>query len=105
MDSRSKQLEQILASAAVDDVALHTRCKSWIQTTVKDNVAVRAFCIGVIGFIILMVLKPPFVMSFQYDERRPWKAVSSISWISVITTLAVLVLTAVVVPACVRSGT
>jgi len=44
---------------------------------------------ALVAFAILAILRPPFVMHFDYDRDRPWRGAQRISWLSVFVVCSV----------------
>ena len=47
---------------------------------------------------VLLAIRPPFVMSFEVDRQRPWRSVSSVSWISLLSSSAISTVVALLLP-------
>lgn len=43
----------------------------------------RALVAGATTLAALLVIRPPFVMSYRSDGQRPWRASATVSWPSV----------------------
>lgn len=56
-----------------------------LQQQLEESVALRAFFFASLACAVLLVTRPPFVMTFQYDKRKPWRAEASVSWSSLLT--------------------
>jgi len=41
---------------------------------------------------VLLVVRPPFVLRFEQDQRRPWRGTTSLSWSSVAVTVFLVAL-------------
>jgi len=52
--------------------------------------------LAVATVLLLILLRPPFVMAFEYDQRRPWRGGSHVSWLSITCVTSVVILVPVV---------
>ena len=50
---------------------------------VGGNPYALAVVTALFAVLILMCLRPPFILQFEMDRRRPWQAKTQISWIAV----------------------
>lgn len=82
-DLKSRQFAQVLSSvptAACEPAAV--RCRKFLQSAAQ-NAFLRSVLVGLCSAALLLLIRPPFVIAFEYDKTRPWKARSHISWLSV----------------------
>jgi len=76
--------EEPLSAAA----QLHQAC---VHVAGKPVLALLALATATAA--LLLALRPPFAVSIEHDQKRPWKSSQRVSWVSVVvvTLLAVLV--------------
>lgn len=48
--------------------------------------------LAVASAVLLLAVRPPFVVSFEYDQKHPWKGSQSVSWVGVVVTTLLVVL-------------
>jgi hypothetical protein len=48
------------------------------------------FALAVCTLVALLLTRPPFVVRFEHDQKRPWRASQRVCWLSVavVTALA-----------------
>lgn len=63
----------------------------------SHNRALTLLALAVASVLVLLLLRPPFVMAFEYDQRRPWRGGVQVSWLSVICVTAMVVMVPVAV--------
>ena len=49
-----------------------------------------ALLAALVSFAALALLRPPFVMHFEYDQERPWRGSQRVSWLSVVVVCSVV---------------
>ena len=54
--------------------------------------AATLIALGASSLCLLLLLRPPFILKFEYDQRRPWRGCSKVSWVSVIVVTLVVML-------------
>jgi hypothetical protein len=75
-----------------------TSLREWCSALARSSPAL--LCALAIGALVLLLLtRPPFVVCFEYDQRRPWKGTQRVSWISVVV-VATVVTAAPLVASC-----
>ena len=84
---RTQMLEEAMANAAnyavpdIDAPEVHIRRQ---VTTFAEACFSSPFlclvCTAVLALATLLVLRPPFVLHFEHDARRPWRGSMRISW-------------------------
>lgn len=77
----SQAVEQALTSAQRDE--------SWVRDAKEAILASRAtsvLLVAVLAALLLLVIRPPFVMRFEHDRRRPWRGSAHVAWRSVLAT-------------------
>jgi hypothetical protein len=50
--------------------------------------------------VICLVVRPPFLLHFKYDARRPWKGQMRMSWMAVVVCCLIAVLLSTGLPLC-----
>jgi hypothetical protein len=80
-DLKTQQFAQVL-SAVPTGVPVGLRCRRFVGSLVQSPL-LRALFVGLGALFILLLVRPPFVLSFEYDKTRPWKGRSYLSWLSV----------------------
>ena len=93
-------LEEALANAASQTAAeanapeVHLRRRvSLFAETCSASPALCLVCTSVLALAILVVVRPPFVLHFEHDARRPWKGTMRLSWFALF--LAVICVVAI----------
>ena len=82
-DLKTMQFAQVLSSLPQSDTTAKEQCQ-WALATVTAGPAARGALVALCAlFILLLLVRPPFVVSFEYDKTRPWKGRSTVSWASV----------------------
>jgi len=96
-DRRSNAFAKVLASADVD---VEETTKDTVMQQVRDvckmavsEGPVAATMIALATLLILLLVRPPFVLKFEQDQRRPWRGCTRISWSSVGVTVALVAFT------------
>ena len=95
-DLKTQQFAQVL-SAVPQSVPATVRCQRFVGS-VSQSPALRALFVGLGALFILLLVRPPFVLSFEYDKTRPWKGRSHISWLSVLAVVALAAGAAALIP-------
>lgn len=95
-DLKTQQFAQVLSAVPAGEPAV-LRCRRFVYSATRHP-ALRALFIGLGGIFLILLIRPPFVLSFEYDKTRPWKACSRISWISVLIVAFLVAGAAAVVP-------
>ena len=93
---RTQMLEEAMASAAAHAAhAAHAAAASDVPQVhvyrkvvrvAGDLAASPVFCLActvMLAVVTLLVLRPPFVLLFEHDARRPWKGSVRMSWFAV----------------------
>ena len=52
-------------------------------SAVTQHAALMLLLLAVGTVLLLLVLRPPFVLTFEYDQRRPWRGGVHVSWLGV----------------------
>ncbi len=50
----------------------------------SESPTLRAVAGSVVVVALLLIVRPPFILSFHFDSKRPWRASCRVSWIAVI---------------------
>ena len=53
---------------------------------------------AVAALAIVLVIRPPFVLLFEHDSRRPWRGKMQISWFSTLVAVLVTLVAAAAIP-------
>ena len=96
---RTQMLEEALAKAVnhqasteVDAPEVHIRRR---VVTFADacfsSPTLCLLCTTVAALAMLLILRPPFVLHFEHDARRPWKGSMRLSWFAVFLTVLCVV--------------
>jgi len=64
----------------------------------EDNLVLNVTACLLVGLVILMILRPPFIFSVNVDTQRPWRNSTTISWLSVLVTLLILAAAVIFLP-------
>ena len=54
---------------------------------------------AILATVVLLVLRPPFVLLFNHDAQRPWRGCMQICWFSVLVVVVVTLAAAAGLPA------
>jgi hypothetical protein len=95
-DLKTRQFAQVL-SAVPSNEPVVLECKKLIDRA-GESASLRATFVAILSFFILLLIRPPFVMSFEYDRTRPWKGRSCVSWPSVIFVVLLMAVSSFLVP-------
>jgi len=95
-DLKTQQFAQVL-SAVPPSAPATVRCRLFVDS-VAQSPALRALFVGLGALFILLLVRPPFVLSFEYDKTRPWKGRSYLSWLSVSAVAALAAGAAALIP-------
>ena len=79
---KTQQFEQLMSSFPTGEPTVE-RCRK-VLDSIGHNVALRALLVGLCAVAIMLLVRPPFVLAFEYDKTRPWKASSRVSWLAVL---------------------
>ena len=81
--------EQLVTEARTQEMTTRPWCTTW--THMKEQCyASPAVCLSITGILalaILLILRPPFVLTFERDARQPWRGVVRFSWFSMFVAL------------------
>jgi hypothetical protein len=105
-DLRTQQFSQAISALPTDDVKTQVfgeQCKAAFLTA-SSSPALMATLTTLAGFAILMVIRPPFVLTVEQDASRPWKSKSSFNWLSAAACVALLVLAVMLIPTLLCGG-
>jgi len=97
-------LQSALAQAASADAvadAPETRLRRGLNDCVRACLCSPPLALAVTGLLalsLLLVIRPPFILRFEHDARRPWKGAVSVSWFGVLVTLVLTLLVAAGLP-------
>lgn len=95
-DLKTKQFAQVL-STVPSGVPVATQCKQLVFS-VSHNPVLRGLVVGLGSLFLLLLIRPPFVLSFEYDKTRPWKGRSCLSWVSMFAVATLAAAAAVIIP-------
>ena len=96
-DLKTQQFAQVLSAVPTANIPAGIQCRRFLVTTSK-NPALRALFVGIGSLFILLLVRPPFVLSFEYDKTRPWRGCSRLSWLSVVLVTTIMAAIAALVP-------
>jgi hypothetical protein len=57
----------------------------------EGNLLLRSVTVAVVAAVILLILRPPFVLTFTYDAERPWNTRCEVCWTSIIAATSLVV--------------
>ncbi len=99
VEARDLRTQQFATAMQVADMpeAFPERARSWAGSCASTAWA-RALVAACVALCACLVLQPPFVLAFDYDARRPWRATVRVSWLAVIVTAALLAAAAAMLP-------
>lgn len=69
-----------------------------IARACAESRAVVTTATVLLALTILLITRPPFVLRFEHDARRPWKGVMRVSWLAVMFTVLIAAAAAVGLP-------
>jgi len=95
-DLKTQQFETAMQVADLP-TAFPDRARAWAWTCCESS-RLRAALAGSFAVVISLVLQPPFVLAFDYDARRPWRATVRISWYAVAMAAILLAAAAAWIP-------
>ena len=95
-DLRTQQFAQALSSVPIG-APVAVECRRLVDR-LSGNLWLRGGAVTLLSVLILLLVRPPFVMAFEYDRSRPWKARAHVSWLSVLLVALLVGGAAVVVP-------
>jgi hypothetical protein len=95
-DLKTQQFAQVLSAVPVG-VPVVIRCQRLLDS-VAQSAALRALLVGLGALFVLLLVRPPFMLSFEYDKTRPWKGRSHVSWLSVMAVVTLAAAAAAAVP-------
>lgn len=85
-DLRTVHFQSVLRAAEVETAHPGGRLGALKETGewLGKNPPLTAVLCGAVCLAILLVVRPPFVLTFEYDQDKPWKGKMSICWVSVL---------------------
>ena len=94
-DLREQQFLSALAAADASSreyagVPLRDRLAD-VVATLDDSPGLLSVTLALSCVALLLVVRPPFVLNFEHDLRRPWRGRASLCWTSVCAVTALLV--------------
>ena len=95
-DLKARQFEALISSIPDGETGVRRWRDVALQLLERDGswyVFLTVMCAS-----ILLLLRPPFVLHFELDERKPWKSHLRISWLSVASVTAIVVCLAAIIP-------
>jgi hypothetical protein len=95
MEHDLKSQQFVAVFSAVDADRNYFSSTGQLLGTVGENRIAVGVVAGVAVVFVLLCLRPPFVLKFKVDRRRPWRAETEFSWLSVFA-IALLVTACVV---------
>ena len=93
---RAQQFATAMQSAD-PPVAFPERARAWAWGF-SGSIWARGSSAGFLALAILLVLRPPFVLSFHYDSRRPWRASTQMCWFALTLTALLVAAAAALLP-------
>lgn len=95
---RTQHFAQAIAALPDDQLGvIKSRC-SVIATKASSSPWLLGVFTALAALMLLLVLRPPFVLKIEEDASRPWRSKSAFSWISAVTCALLLALVAIGVP-------
>ena len=102
---RTLMLQEALANAAalgeqaldIPEVQIRRSCLSLLSAC-GSSPPLCLLVLVVLALCTLLVLRPPFVLQFDHDARRPWKGSMRLSWLAVFFTIVCTIAIAAGVP-------
>ena len=93
---RSQHFSQALAAAdgaaapgLVPEEAAPTLRQRALALT--EHPVALAAALALTCLAVLLVVRPPFALTFEHDQRKPWRGRSRVCWIAVLATTAIVV--------------
>ena len=81
-DLKSQHFSAVFTAIAPDESAFASSTKR-VCGLIQGNGYVIAFLTALLSVLIILCLRPPFILRFDVDKRRPWQATTEISWLAV----------------------
>ena len=101
LPAHTQLLQEALRQAALADSSLQTRARlggwGYAELCLRSP-ALTLTATGLIAVCILLVVLPPFVLLFEYDSNKPWRASSRVMWFSVAISVLLTLIVAVGLP-------
>lgn len=85
-DLRTQQFARVLSAfpeETTPPVPTTVKCQRLLGAVGTSGPIARAALVGAATVCVLLLVRPPFVLAFEYDKTRPWKGRSHISWLSI----------------------
>ena len=89
---RAAHAEQPPPAAAVPPAL--TRCTDLFL----ESPGLQAGVTALLALVVLVTVRPPFVLRFEYDARRPWKGHMALSGFAVLLSVTLVVLVSAGIP-------
>jgi hypothetical protein len=101
MSLHAQLLEQALSQAVVTDTQPQTtwtlRATQYAQLCASTP-ALTLCATALLAVCLLLVIRPPFVLIFEQDARRPWRGSTRVSWFALAVAALVTALLAATLP-------
>ena len=97
-DAIQRQMSEVVSTALVSDsTPIHRRLLNFAQKS-QECLALRCGVVAISVVVMLILISPPFILKFRYDQAQPWRATSSICWFSISMVASFMVLFTLVLP-------
>ena len=92
-DRRSNAFSKVFASTETEPQVHHQPVIQQVKLACQKAVSETPILISLLSataLITLLLIRPPFVLKFEQDQRRPWRGCTRISWFSIAITVLVV---------------
>jgi hypothetical protein len=96
LDLKTRQFAQVL-SAMPSEAPVIIQCRRFLEI-VSSSSLLRAAMVALSSAFLALLIRPPFIMSFEHDRTRPWKGRSYVSWLSVLMVILIMGAASFLVP-------
>jgi len=89
-DRRGNAFHQVFASAEAEPEVRQPAVIEQVKQACQKAISETPLLIALLSSAVLctlLVVRPPFVLKFEQDHRRPWRGCTRISWLSVAVTV------------------
>lgn len=93
-DRRSLEFSRALAADMEEPMPVMAQVHAaWRRTASEGPLLILLLAFATLA--LLLIVRPPFVLKFTQDQKRPWRGCTHLSWPSVLVTVALVAATPV----------
>jgi len=96
--THTQQLRRALLEATAQPPTTAPRDFRLEASTYLNSPPLVLVCAGALAISLLLVLRPPFVLLFEYDAKHPRRGTMRLSWFSVCVTVLITLIAASSIP-------